>query len=618
MQHSPFLTLLLITGLALVVPLVASRSRRVRIPIVVGEILAGIVIGKSGLDLVEPSATLSFLAEFGFAYLMFLSGLEVDFNLLMPSSSETDQRGWARPLPMALIMLGGTLALAVFAAFGLERAGLIESPFLVGLILSTTSLGVVVPVLKERGFLGNAYGQTLLVAASIADFATLVLLTVVIAIRSTGLTLDLLLIPALLAIFLMALQGAYRFGSMPRLNRWLDEISSATAQIQVRGAFALMVAWVVLAEALGVELILGAFLAGAIAGIIGAPEKTASREKLDAIGYGFFIPIFFINVGVNFDLPALFGSSAALLLVPILILIAYAVKVLPALLMRVWFSWREVLAGGFLLSSRLSLIIAASAIALSIGAIDQATNSATILLAILSCTVSPLVFGRMVPVRKEAREGVIILGGDQMAGLLAQRLLEAGEKVVLVESDPEAVARLKQQNLPVLERDPSQEAALKAAGAASAEALVGLCSMDESSMQVCALARERYGIPNIVARVSEVGMIAQLHAKGVKVIQPALATAIALEGALRFPTAFQVLADRAEEAEVGEGKLQNPAMANRPLRMIQLPGNAMILSLQRDGSVIVPDAETVLRVGDCVALIGSRDSVERALAVIED
>jgi Trk K+ transport system NAD-binding subunit len=87
---------------------------------------------------------------------------------------------------------------------------------------------------------------------------------------------------------------------------------------------------------------------------------------------------------------------------------------------------------------------------------------------------------------------------------------------------------------------------------------------------------------------------------------------------LRFPTAFQVLADRAEEAEVGEGKLQNPAMANRPLRMIQLPGNAMILSLQRDGSVIVPDAETVLRVGDCVALIGSRDSVERALAVIED
>jgi Trk K+ transport system NAD-binding subunit len=141
--------------------------------------------------------------------------------------------------------------------------------------------------------------------------------------------------------------------------------------------------------------------------------------------------------------------------------------------------------------------------------------------------------------------------------------------------------------------------------------------MDESSMQVCALARERYGIPNIVARVSEIRMIAQLQAKGVKVIQPALATAIALEGALRFPTAFQVLADRAEEAEVGEGKLQNPALANRPLRMIQLPGNAMILSLQRDGSVIVPDAETFLRVGDCVALIGSQDSVERALGLIE-
>ena len=177
MEHSPFLALLLITALAAVIPILANRLKRIQIPIVVLEIFAGIIIGHSGFNWVEPSSTLTFLAEFGFAYLMFLSGLEVDFNLLLPDSGRSKKEFWKGPMPQALLMLAGTIGLALGAALLLERMDIVDSPILVALILSTTSLGVVVPVLKERGLLGSRYGQFMLVASSIADFVTLILLT---------------------------------------------------------------------------------------------------------------------------------------------------------------------------------------------------------------------------------------------------------------------------------------------------------------------------------------------------------------------------------------------------------------------------------------------------------
>ena len=218
MEHNPFIALLLITALALVVPVIATRLRRIAIPIVVGEILAGIIIGGSGLNLVEDSSTLSFLAEFGFAYLMFLSGLEVDFELLFPQKQDIQKR-WKAPLPVALLLLTGTIGLAILIALVLTSIIPVQSPLLLGLILSTTSLGVVVPVLKERDLLGSVYGQYLLVIASIADFVTLLLLTVLIAVRSQGLTLDLLLIPVLLALFAIAARFTQRFSSRNIIQR---------------------------------------------------------------------------------------------------------------------------------------------------------------------------------------------------------------------------------------------------------------------------------------------------------------------------------------------------------------------------------------------------------------
>ncbi len=618
MADEPFYSLLLITALALVVPYLASKLRRVQVPIVVGEILAGIIVGKSGLDLIEPSETLLFLAEFGFAFLMFLSGLEIDFPLLLSPLGEDRERGFfARPVPLAALLFTLTLGLSLGAAFIFAAQGWVSNPYLMALILSTTSLGVVVPVLKEKGHLGSSYGQMLLIVASISDLAGLILLSIAIALMRKGLTVDLLLLPAMLTLFVLFARLGHRFAAIKRFQEVLDDLSHATSQFRVRGALALMVAWVVLALAFGVELILGAFLAGAIASLITRNDDFSSRERLDALGYGFFIPIFFILVGAELDLAALAASPQALVLVPVLLVVAYVVKLVPSLLLRIRFTWREAIGGGLLISSRLSLIIAAAAIALSLGAISQATNSAAVLLAVVSCTLSPLLFNRLISrPQAEARRGVIIVGTGQMAPLLARRLSVYRDDVFLITSKEAAVEEPSLDPGKVIEVDWVDASTLARAHAATADGLISLSTDPVLTESICRMARERFGIPKVIARVGDVGEARSLQTIGVRVVQPAMATVMALEGALRYPTAFDVLVNQEDDVEVRERELSNPALSERSLRSVNLPGNTLVLSLRREGTVLVPDGDTILRMGDCIALVGSPDSLEEALTLL--
>jgi Kef-type K+ transport system membrane component KefB/Trk K+ transport system NAD-binding subunit len=614
MYDSPFVPLLLVTLLAVAVPVLVSRIRPVRLPIVVGEILAGMLIGQSGLNLVRPMPTLAFLAGFGFTFLMFLSGLEVSLDTLFAATGGADKRPhWQRPLTLAAITFLLTVLLAVMIGLGLSSLGLARNSILLGLILSTTSLGIVVPVLKERGLTATPYGQLLLVTALISDFVTLLLLSLAIAVTSHGFSLNMLLFMLLLVVFVVVAKISQQISRLPVLTRITEELAHATAQIRVRGAFALMVAWVVLSEALGVEVILGAFLAGALVSLSSQDHESPLREKLDAIGYGFFIPIFFIMVGVNFDLRVLFASPAALALVPLLIIAAYMVKLLPALLFRPLFSWRETLAAGTLLSSRLSLIIAASAIALELGMITIATNSAIILVAVVTCTLSPILFSRILPVSPDKRrEGIIILGTGQLAVLLGRRLRQAGESVTFIGRDDAQLEHLRREGLQAVLANPDHAQTLAQAGSSTARALIAVSNDPAAVLEACHLARERFQIPILIARADDPQLIRELQGLEVRVIQPTMATALALEGALHFPAAFNMLMDKTDDVELADVPLRNQALAGRSLRQVRLPGNVLVMGIRRQGEVLVPHGDTVLRRGDTMMLVGSPDSLREA------
>ncbi len=609
-------SLLLITILAVAVPMVSVRLQRFRIPVVVGEILVGVVIGHSGLNLIETNPILEFLAWFGFIFLMFLSGLELDFDLLV-LPKEKSERLLKQPVPLAIAVFLVTLGLGLTVGFLLQETGLVTNAVLMGLILSTTSLGVVVPVLKERHLVTSHYGQVILISALLADFVTLLLFSLDVALLSKGLTLDLLLVLVLLVLFAAAVRMSHFLSNLPGLHRIKQELGHATAQIEVRGSFALMVGWAALAAVLGAEVILGAFLAGAIVSLMTDRHDSVLREKLDAIGFGFFIPIFFIMVGVNFNASALLASREGLLLVPVLLVVAYAIKLGASLFFRTAFDWRHTLAGGLLLSSRLSLIIAASAIALNLGVIDDAVNSAIILVAIVTVTLSPILFDIILP-KKAApatRSGIIVVGSRQLAVLLAQRLVKSAPVTMVSRRE---IRLSPDQSISRVPGDARDADVLAKAGAETAEALVTLSIDHDFNEDVARVASERFGIDRIVTWAEEGDDLSLLETIGVRIIRPQLATVLSLEGAARFPASFDLLTHQDADMNVGEGQLCNPTLHRRAVRDLHLPGDALVIGIRRNGERIVPHGETVLHRGDIVLIVGSPKCLREALAWFEE
>ena len=608
-----FLPLLIVIFLAFLVPIALSRFRKFRLPIVVGEIIAGIIIGRSGFGWVQHhDVVLDLLAELGFVFLMFLSGMEIDFSSLgLFTNKQKSENQPASPIRLAAISFLLTLGLSTLIGFAFTQAGLASSPWMIALILSTTSLGVVVPVLKEQGLSSGRYGQTLLIAALIADFVTMLLITVVVAALSHGLTLDILLIGLLfVAFFLVYYFGGIFFNRIKGVRRVLEELSSATSQIKVRAAFTMMLIFVALAEMLGTEIILGAFLAGAIISLLKRPEDSELVHQLDAIGYGFFIPIFFIMVGVDFNLASLISSPSALLLVPFLLISAAAVKLLPALVFKTSFSWKQTLAAGTLLSSRLSLIIAASAIGMRIGVISEPFNAAIILVAILTVVIAPPLFVKMVP-RDDLEEepAIVVMGAGSLGLQVAQHIQGHGDSVVIIDEDPVRIERAARSGLDTVQAatdryDPATEEILN-----KANRLVCVFSDIEKNYNICKRARTTYGIDHVVTRLTAPGEIPRFEKIGVTPLNPATDQAILLGLIIRNPTMYELMTRSDDSRDLCEIAIRNPQYLNRPLKEIDFPGDLLVVAVRKKGELIVPRGDTILRMGDHLTVLGSNDCV---------
>ncbi|HEY6891041.1 MAG TPA: cation:proton antiporter [Solirubrobacter sp.] len=372
--------LLILTAAAFGAPFVLGLFPRIRLPAVVLEIVAGIVVGPSVLGWVHVDETIAVISTLGLAFLLFLAGLEIDFARL---------RG--RVLSLTAIGFAVSFAIAVVVGFGLQLGGLVDAPLLVAITLSATSLGVLIPVLKDAGESGSTLGQLVIAAGSIADFGAIILLSIFFTGEGgTGATLLLIgSLLALAAVVLLAVRGAEH--SM-RIRANLLRLQDTTAQIRVRGAMVLLVGFAAIAESLGLEAILGAFAAGAILTLLDTDQAMTHpqfRRKLEAIGFGFFIPVFFVTTGVRYDLDALLASPSTVVMVPLFLAALLAVRGLPALLYRRVLDTRKAAIAGLLQSTSLPFIVAATAIGLDLGVIDAATSAALIAAGLLSVVIFP-------------------------------------------------------------------------------------------------------------------------------------------------------------------------------------------------------------------------------------
>jgi len=602
-----FVPLLVVIALSFLVPVLLSPVRRLGIPVVVGEIAAGMAVGHSGLGLVQEDYVLEVLSVFGFAYLMFLSGLEIDFSSLplrrgLRASSRWER--WRRnPFVLGGVMLAATGLCSLGVGLYMQWAGWVDHPLLMALILSTTSLGVVAPVLKERGLIDGHYGQTLLVAALIADFVTILLISAYVLLRGQGLTVDLLFVLVLLLAFLAVYRLAARFRENLPAQRLMQALSTATSQIRVRGSMALALVFIALAESLGIESILGAFLAGVIVSLLSGHESSVLREKLDAIGYGFFIPVFFIMVGVNFDLPALLASNSPWQLVTLLTAAAFGVKLVGGLVLRAAFDWRETLAASTLLSARLSLIIAVATIGVEIGAISPALDAAIILVAIISCLLSPIAFIRLVPARHRTPERILLVGAGHDTEVLAQRLQHQGCLADAVTDLPASEDGDAAPRAGIIER-------LREADIQNAHTLVAMTDADADNLQICRIAREAYAVRGVMAWVRDPSLNQRFADAGVRVVNPAYSKLLILEGMVLGPERIGQAPDDESEQDIRLIKLQNRWLGDRELRRLGLPKGVSVLRIERHGAVLDPGPDTIARSNDTFTVAGAKTQVD--------
>ena len=380
-------SLFLVTIVALLSPWLSSRVFRGLVPAVVIEILLGILIGHSGFQIAQSTKYVNFMADFGFSYLMFLSGLELDFDLIFERKNASGKPAWVLGVAFFLV----TSVISLLVAFILFHVGWIQHPFVVGLVLSTTSTGILMPALKEKGWISDPFGQQLMVVGLLADMITLLCITAYVAFHASGNGFSILLVMVLLMFFVVI----YRILRYVAKTRGFTSIENATSEMGLRGSFALILMFLAFSQTLGTQVIIGAFLAGSIVSLLSKGHSILTA-KLNSIGYGFLLPIFFVNVGMKFSIQALNARPVFWVMMIVLLMTMFLNKVLPSLLFLRRFPIKQQIAGGMLLSSRLSLIIAASQIAVQIGALSSATANGLILLAIVTCLVPPMIFSRMI------------------------------------------------------------------------------------------------------------------------------------------------------------------------------------------------------------------------------
>jgi Kef-type K+ transport system membrane component KefB len=381
-----FSSLLIVGAVAVAVPLLLGLVPAVKVPAVVLEILGGILVGPTVLGWVHLDVAVRVIADLGLGFLLFMAGFEIDLR-----------RFDRRILVLVSRAFVFSLVLALLVAYGLQLGGQVRDGLLVGITLVATSLGVLVPILHDAGETETNFGRMIMAAGSLAELAPLVLLSVFFSASSKNPGAELGLLAGfvgLTAAIVVVTQRVRVWGPMREVVHRLENTSS---QLRVRLAITFALAFSAVAEHFGLATILGAFLAGVI--VRRTDETPASQQefqaKLEAIGFGFLIPVFFVSTGVGLDITALFHSTRAIILVPVFLVALLAVRGFPALLYVRVVGRTRAIAAGFMQATSLTFIVVATVIGVQTGHQRTSTAAALVVAGLLSVVIYPPVALRM-------------------------------------------------------------------------------------------------------------------------------------------------------------------------------------------------------------------------------
>jgi CPA2 family monovalent cation:H+ antiporter-2 len=599
-QHASVISLLIVVAAAFITPIILHRFKLTFIPVVVAEIIMGLIIGKTGLNVVHADTWLGTLSTLGFIFLMFLSGLEIDFSAFTRNKKTSGMKKEPNSFLASGLIFGSIFIISLGLSFLFVWAGFIDNAFLMTMIISTISLGVVVPTLKEAHLMKTVIGQIILLTAVIADLVTMILLAVFVSLHEGGKGNTWLL---------LVLFGAgiclYFIGRGFKNRNIFETLSTSTVQIGTRAVFTLIIVLVGLSETIGAENILGAFLAGVLVSLLSPNQELL--HKLDSFGYGFLIPIFFVMVGVNLNLWLLLSDPKLLMLIPLLLLGLFISKLIPVYLLKIWYDTKTVIASGFLLTSTLSLVIAAATIGEKMKIISSKMGGTLILVAVITSIIAPIVFKKLFPRERAANKKlkVVFIGATQLTLPISLELKSGLYETVIYHKESDT--KISNSLFDVNEISDYSLETIEKTEAVHADIVV-VSTGDEEVNAVLAVGVKEKGIQRVITRIESPDLEESLLEHNVEVFSSFISTKVLLRALIESPSVIDILTN--QENALYEIRMQNEEFDGMLLRRFPFIGDIIFVRIFRGNDSIVPHGDTELELNDRLIVTGSKEYVD--------
>lgn len=613
-------SLLIILTAALITPLVMAKFKLTVLPTAVVEILVGILLGPSILNLVHANTTLNLLSNTGVIFLMFLSGMEIDFSLFnrrkQPQTPLAAKVAGSAPkyspVFIAISSYAAIAGSALLLGFICRWTGLFKDPWLAAIIFMTISLGIVIATLKEKELLSKPFGQTVLLIAALGEIIPLFALTIYASIFGKG-------GKSLWLLLLVFLAAGILFRRFKPFFTFFEGINKSTTQLDIRLAFFLIFSMVVIAESVGAEGILGAFVAGIVMKLLQPQEDT--RTRLDGIGYGFFIPIFFMMSGAGLNLRTLLASPATLLLIPAFFAAYLLAKAGVYFCLRLRFKRGNAFAGMAINSATITMVLAVLQVAKTMKVVTTQQSGAFLLAAILTCVLGPLLFNTGYTAEAEdlKKSTVHFIGTNLLTVPVAQQLTQDRYDITMY-TNKETNFKTYNSEVNVHLLDSLETQYVEDQDVFDADIVV-LGHLNATKNYELAKSAKTYGVNRVIVRFEDRNVLDEredeLKELGIEVYNTPNVNIAMLRSLIEAPTTLRLLTS--STSAVYEVALRNRRYTDQAIRSLPFVGHITISQIFRNGHFVRPTGATTLKFNDRIIFTSSPETareIRRELGIL--
>lgn len=613
-NYEPLFILFVIAWL---VPLLLSWLEISKVPAVIVEIILGVVIGPFALDLIDETPYMGFLAKTGFLILIFLAGMEIDVNKII-SSFPRKFRLFdlvSNTLILAIIIYFGSLILSLPTAWIISQFIEVDIVFYT-LLLPTVAVSITVPILKSDGELTRRFGQVLLMEGAIATVMSIILISIYSGVLKNGFEVELLLFSVIFVVFVVTYIVGKKLLKVRTFQKLLYTLEHAASQIRVRGAVALLLLFVIVAHLINTELVMGAFFAGTLLSMFVTKERSALLFKLDGMSYGFFIPIFFIMVGVNLDLSALSNFQESIPLILVLIVGFYLIQVIPSLIMTRIFGLKKAIAGGILNTARMGLTIATAQIGLSLGVITSADNAGIVAAAIIVSLISPLIY-RLFHSEKEEHHGIYIFGGNRASLYLAERLNMHDSSCITFLQNQEIAPEFDQKGINYRSVEELDTEFLKTLHLRPSDFVIMLTESRVLNLELTRYIKDELEHQKIItSKYSVIRDLVDPHGD-IKIVDQDEVVANHIENMVTRPHSVGTLQESFGMYRVEEIQITKKEINRKLVKEVAFPPSGSLVIQRRKDEIFIPHGDTHLLLGDIITVIGNTTALADFRRILE-